>query len=351
MTQFGRRLALFGIICVVAAAGLAWYINRAANRPLPAGLGDEPEIVASSSDAATLAAIRAQPHLLFVNTTFDDRNSRIGMASLADPGGPRYIGALSCERVYVAGTRGLCLSADRGVLTRYYGHVLDESFNVLTRFPLKGTPSRARLSRDGRFGAVTVFVSGDSYAANGFSTRTTLIETDGARSLGDLEEFTVIRDGRSVRKADFNFWGVTFGPESGVFYATLSTGGEMLLVTGNTSSRELTVVHEGVECPSLSPDGTRIAYKKRSTEGGRLAWRLRVVNLQTKADIAVAETRSVDDQAEWLDNEHLLYGLPRDTPVAGGADIWTVPADGTGSPRLTVRQAYSPAVARPITSP
>jgi hypothetical protein len=239
---------------------------------------------------------------------------------------------------------GLCLNADRGVLTRYYGYVFDQAFKTVARFPLKGTPSRARLSPDGRFGAVTVFVNGDSYAANGFSTRTTLLETDGVRVIGDLEEFTVVRTGRAVRKADFNFWGVTFGKEPGAFYATLSTGGEMLLVSGNVASRELTVVHEGVECPSLSPDGTRVAYKKRSTEKGRLAWRLHVVNLQTKADIAVSEIRSVDDQAEWLDDQQLLYALPREAPAAGGADIWLALADGTGTPRLAVRQAYSPAV-------
>jgi hypothetical protein len=52
----------------------------------------------------------------------------------------------------------------------------------------------------------------------------------------------------------------------------------------------------------------------------------------------LAETRSVDDQAEWLDDEHVLYGLDE--------SIWTVPADGSGAPQLFARRADSPAVVR-----
>lgn len=342
MTQLAGRVALFSALCVVGGTGLFFYIQRhQATQLKDPAVADR---IASSSDPARLAEIRSQPHVLFINTSFDDRNSRIAMAALSDTDGPRYIAPLSCERAYVAASRGLCLNADRGVLTHYYGYVFDETFKTLTRFPLKGTPSRARMSPDGRFSAVTVFVSGDSYAANGFSTRTTLLETEGARVIGDLEDFTVVRNGRPLRKADFNFWGVTFASEPGIFYATLSTGGEMLLVRGTAASRDLTVVHEGIECPSLSPDGTRVAYKKRRIEHGRLMWRLRVVNLQTKADVPVAETRSVDDQAEWLDADQLLYALPREAPAPGGADVWVARADGTGTPKLVLRQAYSPAV-------
>jgi hypothetical protein len=56
----------------------------------------------------------------------------------------------------------------------------------------------------------------------------------------------------------------------------------------------------------------------------------------------LAEPRSVDDQAAWLDDQTVMYGR-----VDGATtDVWTVPADGTGSPRLLVRQAFSPAVIR-----
>lgn len=35
---------------------------------------------------------------------------------------------------------------------------------------------------------------------------------------------------------------------------------------GDVTARTLTTVHRNVECPSLSPDGTRVAYKKRVKE-------------------------------------------------------------------------------------
>ena len=55
-----------------------------------------------------------------------------------------------------------------------------------------------------------------------------------------------------------------------------------------------------------------------------------------------AETRSVDDQVEWLDNGHVMYHLPS----SRGADIWVMSTDGTTPPRLHFPLAYSPAVVR-----
>jgi Tol biopolymer transport system component len=96
-------------------------------------------------------------------------------------------------------------------------------------------------------------------------------------------------------------------------------------------------IHGDVECPSLSPDGTRIAYKKRVGAGGK-RWRPYVLDLQTMRETPLAETHSVDDQAEWLDDRHVLYGLDE--------SIWAVPADGSGRPAAYARQADSPAVVR-----
>jgi hypothetical protein len=61
----------------------------------------------------------------------------------------------------------------------------------------------------------------------------------------------------------------------------------------------------------------------------------------------LAETRSVDDQVEWLDDATIVYGLPRTgTSGAATSDLWAVPADGTGAPRTLVKDAWSPAVVR-----
>src|SRR5262249_36336883 len=155
--------------------------------------------------------------------------------------------------------------------------------------------------------------------------------------------FAVEKDGRPFKNTDFNFWGVTFAVNPDVFYATLGTGGARYLVEGRVSTRALRVVRDGVECPSLSPDGRRIAFKSRTTEGPQI-WRIRVLTLDTGADVAVAESHTVDDQVEWLDDARILYALPNETAGRGSSDIWVAPADGSGPARLFIRDATSPAV-------
>ena len=117
------------------------------------------------------------------------------------------------------------------------------------------------------------------------------------------------------------------------------------LVRGSLSARRLTALREDAECPSLSPDRTRIAFKKHGT----LApghWRLAVYDLATGTETVLAETRSVDDQVEWLDDSRVIYGLPRSVAGTASSDLWAVPADGSGNPQLMVHDAWSPAVVR-----
>ena len=72
--------------------------------------------------------------------------------------------------------------------------------------------------------------------------------------------------------------------------------------------------------------------------GWRDKWRLSVLDLATMRETPLAETGSVDDQAEWLDADNVLYGL--------NGDVWRVRADGSGSPSLYLADALSPSVAR-----
>ena len=201
------------------------------------------------------------------------------------------------------------------------------------------------VSSDGRYGATTTFVTGDSYAGANFSTRTELYDMRSGKSLGNLEQFTARRNGQVINAVDRNLWGVTFAADSNTFYATLSTGGTQYLTRGDVAARTLTVLRSGVECPSLSPDGTKVAFKKRvSGPLGRVEWRLSVLDVDTLVDHPLAETRSVDDQAEWLDNNTLLYSIPRSESGSPTQDTWSVPADGSGHPSRFLSGAYSTTV-------
>jgi hypothetical protein len=267
---------------------------------------------------------------------------RLVLAPLAAPDTAGYATPLSCERAYFAGNRGVCLVEEAdGLLIRHYADIFDEHFTRLHRLSLTGLPSRTRVSSNGRRAGITVFESGHSYAQDGFSTRTTIVDTVAGRSLGDLEQFTMWRDGKRFQAADFNFWGVTFAGDGNRFFATLASGGIKYLIEGNVDAREGRVVRTGVECPSLSPDNTRIAYKHQVGSAG--LWQLRIYDIRTGADAPLTqEMRSVDDQVDWLDDEHVMYHITG----SRGADIWSLRTDDTEAPRMLRQYAYSPAVVR-----
>jgi hypothetical protein len=323
-----RRRALFALLLAACLLGAAAAIAAGVR-------GGGGPVGASSAARDALATARAQrrPALVFRSGT-----GELAVAALGAAPGPRRVASLRCDRVDFAGGRGLCLTRGSGFAAGYEVEVLDGDLRVVHRIGVTGIPSRARVSPDGRHGAVTFFVAGHAYAAAGsFSTRTTLLDLVHGTELADLESFEVTRGGRLVTARDMNFWGVTFARDGDRFYATLATGGRTYLIAGSLRTRTARVVHENVECPSLSPDGTRVAYKRRTGSRAR-PWRLSVLDLATMRETPLAETRSVDDQAAWRDDGHVLYGL-------GGA-IWEVRADGGGRPRRLLAGADSPAVVR-----
>ncbi|RYD72387.1 MAG: hypothetical protein EOP84_23245 [Verrucomicrobiaceae bacterium] len=338
------RVILFVCLCAFSGIGIVGYALHSPQRSLPEGVASTP---IESVNPGRLLQVRQRPHLLFRSTALGPSYGFLSVAGLDAMDGARHVTAISCERVYGSASSGLCLQASRGVFTTYQAIVFDQSFNTQQILSLSGAPSRTRVSRNGRMGAITVFVKGDSYNSGGFSTRTSLIDLVSKQVIGDLEAFPVTKDGQPFRKVDFNFWGVTFAPGGDRFFATLGSGGVLYLVEGEISKRSLRVVREGVECPSLSPDGTRIAFKARATESGRFMWRVRVWDIRTGTETAINETRSVDDQVEWLDSEHVLYGLPRELDGSASADIWTARVDGKGTPRVFLADALSPCVIRP----
>jgi hypothetical protein len=332
------RLAVLAGVVLVVLVATGGYVLRVQQRQAAANAGQ-------GAPRADLATVMAEPHLAFRNTALGDGYGKLALVPLAAPGGPRALTDVSCERMYAVVGRSVCLSARRGITNTYRAQVLGADWAPSGDLPLTGLPSRVRLSRDGAMAATTTFVYGDSYTNPGqFSTRTTLTQIKGGRHV-ELEDFRLEVDGKAVKSADRNFWGVTFADDDN-FYATAASGGHTWLVRGSVSGRRMTAVRGDVECPSLSPDGTRIGFKKHGDlPNGQ--WRLAVYDLRTGTETMLAETHSIDDQVEWLDDATIIYGLSR-TSVAGAAtsDIWAVPADGTGAPRVLVRDAWSPAVVR-----
>jgi hypothetical protein len=89
---------------------------------------------------------------------------------------------LYCDRFAAARSTAICLRLKPGSLPPLTDMiVLDANLHERHRETLPGTPSRARVSPDGRIVNWTLFVTGDSYAATGFSTRTGLYEVDTGR--------------------------------------------------------------------------------------------------------------------------------------------------------------------------
>jgi hypothetical protein len=297
--------------------------------------------------AAAAASPDYAARQLLVRSNAADSMGRLGIVDPAQPGEIRLIEGLVCEVAYAAGGRGICLNPERRILGEFSATLFDaKTFTPLGKVPIHGLPSRARVSPDGSFAAYTVFTSGHGYGSVDFSTDTRLIDVAKAQELVNLEDFAVSRDGKPFKSRDFNFWGVTFTPDSKFFYATLSTQGQHLLVKGRIANRTAVVIHDHVECPSLSPDGRRIAYKKRSVKGSQVTWTLSVLDLATGRETPLPEQRSVDDQLEWLDNDHLLYALPDSEAASLVMNLWIIPADGGGEARLYLKSASSPSAMR-----
>jgi len=290
---------------------------------------------------------------MFLSVASDDSFRHVSLASVDAPD-RAFVTPLVCERVYFSANRGLCLNSEaQGTKTVWFADVFDEAFTRLHRVPLAGTPSRVRLSPDGRHASATMFESGHAYDEHGFSTRTTIIDTMTGRPQGDLEAFATFKGGQPFNAKDFNFWGATFAKDNDTFYATLQTASVSYLVKGSLEKRTIEVLRPGVECPSLSPDNTRIAFKKRIGTQARGWWQIAVMPVdpthsgETSSDqhdsLVSTDARSVDDQVEWLDDDRVAYHL---TGGSTAADLWAVRVDGSKPPVLIRAASYSPAVVR-----
>ncbi|WP_354642775.1 TolB family protein [Kitasatospora camelliae] len=336
MTRTARLLTLLLAVLLLGAVGTG-AVLYAADR---SGERDREQAGGPEVRSGSVSLSPPDRRLVLRNLAWGPHRDELATVPADRPDGPRTASGVKCLRFHAAAGTGICLQAEHGALDdTYRAVVLDAQLHEVRRFPAAGIPTRSRVSPSGHLVAWTVFVSGDSYAGTDFSTRTTIVDTRGWAVQDNLETFTIIKDGKPYRAADVNVWGVTFA-DDGRFYVTVATGGRTYLAQGDLAARTLTTLHPNVECPSLSPDGTRIAYKKRVDGASPDApWRLYVLDLRTMTENATAEQRNIDDQALWSDDATLVYSLPGDY----GADLWTTPADGSGTPQPLTRSALAPA--------
>ena len=332
-----RARAIFLSACAVSLAVVVLYVAVTLSRSATA----RTETPAAGS-ARSIDSIPAGPLILFRDASPGDLYGRLAIVPLPAANQPRQIAPLSCDRVHYAAGWGVCMvSDDSRMPVRYEAYVFDRSFAKGPVIRLTGAPVRARVSPDGRRAALTVFETGHSYADEAFSTRTIVVDTTSGRQIADLEDFGIEKDGVPFKSADFNFWGVTFTRDGDQFFATLKTKGEKYLVKGSVDARRATVVRRDVECPSLSPDGSRIVFKKPLEND--IGWRLNVLDLATGSEQPLNQVRkSVDDQVDWFDDSHVVYH----DSATEGTGIWVLSIDGVTPPQLLLANAYSPAVQR-----
>lgn len=333
-----RRIIAFVVVAVLAIGGAVAFVLRDYDSYRDR-IDNAPPVPETS-----LGAVTDGPRVVFRNTAIGNDYGRVAVVPLDDLSGPRAITDVSCDRIDASATGASCLETQRGIVTQYSWFDLGPDLTVEDEHGLAGLPSRTRRSPDGTLTASTVFVAGHSYMQVGFSTATRIREVGGT-DYGNLERFKFLLDGKQVAPVDRNVWGVTFADDA-TFYATVATGGTPYLVKGDLAARTLTAIHAGAECPALSPDGSKVAYKKNVGKDGQTHWTVAVLDLATDEEVLLdGETASVDDQVLWLDDDTVLYGLPR-TEETGVTDVWQLDTTGDATPQMFLEQAWSPSVIR-----
>jgi len=270
-----------------------------------------------------------------------------GKLAIRKPDGTREILNNTCMRSHAANGIGVCI--DKTSLTGYTSTLLNLSSPDLLPLGNWGTllPSRIRVSADASYATTTVFTSGSSYQdVAGFSTFVEFFDLENRDNVLELEDFSYTKSNSRFGDIAGDFWGVTFTPEND-FYATFGIDDQIEIIKGSIEDKEIEPTGILGSCPSVSPDGKTMVYKKMVDNEFQLV----AIDLETNVTTEIGEISNIDDQVEWLDNDTILYALHTNEiaeDVQPEFDIWSIDIAAGSEPKLFLPNADSPAVYRVI---
>lgn len=315
----------------------------------------DPASDADDNASATVAVeeARAAPpsvgDIAFVNRIPGDDYLRLSV--IGDDGERRLLDR-SCDRFHTAEGTLLCLTQTS--LGLYQAQLIDltDPESPVVHSEVAALPSRARLSQDGQWASWTVFISGSGYQdVGGFSTVVRIRDIAAGRS-ADMSTYEVVSDRTEFKFDEPTYWGVSFGTD-GEFWVTGQFDGFLEVLKGSTVDQTLTPTGLTGSCPSVSPDGKTLVYKRQVIEYGKAdRYQLVAHDLETGNEWELGESRSVDDQVEWLDNDTILYGLHAPGVEVAAAsfpefDVWQLDIAEGSEPELLIPLADSPSVTHP----
>ena len=259
--------------------------------------------------AAEKEPLPTSSFIAFRHTGVDAEYGTVALVPLDDPSGARRFTGITCDRVDATTAGASCLVTERGVLTTFAALALDPAWQTggldAAARPAQPHPAvRRRLARGDHGLRERPLL----HVRRASRPPPSIRDVDG-ESFGNLEKFELAIDGRTVAPVDRNIWGVTFVDDQHVLRHRRHRRHD-LPRPGRPGRAHPHHRRPGdVECPSLSPDGTRIAFKQAGRPEGQPGWTPAVLDLATgERTVLAGETHNVDDQIEWLDDDTVLYG-------------------------------------------